>query len=45
MSRIDMDKCLHCPCVSFCDGEELTHQNCLREDGAKTKKTKRRTKR
>jgi hypothetical protein len=43
MSRIDMNKCLHCPAVSFCDGEPLTHQNCLREDDAKPKKTKRRT--
>ena len=29
MDEIDLTKCLHCAAVSFCDGEPLTHQNCI----------------
>lgn len=32
MQSIDIQKCLHCPAVSFCDGEPLTHQNCVKAD-------------
>ena len=41
MSGIDYEKCLHCPAVSFCDGEPLTHQNCLKTDDKPKKKAKR----